>query len=173
MRPDQICLAIGSHSLIHQVICSQTAIHLHGGAYQLWPALPKPATHAHYGKEQFSLLMDSSINKLTNYRYTSARSWQVCFCWGLFLRPVRYPWVLGCWLNATGWLVQAAILLEITTRLVYDIGHGFGYECNEASLWAISPWKLLNSAVTTTLWLPTTLHPLPLYKCLWYWYKTI
>ena len=32
-----------------------------------------------------------------------------------------------CSLTATGWLVQAATLLEITTRLVDDIGHGFNY----------------------------------------------
>ena len=27
----------------------------------------KPAIYAHYGKEQFSLSVDSSINKLTSY----------------------------------------------------------------------------------------------------------
>ena len=47
--------------------------------------------------------------------------------WGLFLRSVRHLWVLGCPLNANGWLVQAATLLEITTWLVDDIGHGFSY----------------------------------------------
>ena len=82
----------------------------------MWPALPKPATYIHHVKEHFSLSMDSSINKLTNCQYTTAKCWQVCFCWGLFLRPVRRPWVLGCPLNATGWLVQAATLLEITIR---------------------------------------------------------
>ena len=45
----------------------------------------------------------------------------------LFLRAVRHPRVLGCPLNATGWLVQATTLLEITTQLVDDIGHGFSY----------------------------------------------
>ena len=119
---------------------------------RMWPALLKPTTYAHYSKEQFSSWMNSPINKLTNYQYTTAKCWWVCFCWGLFLRPVRCPWVLGCPLNATGWLVQAATLLEITTRLVDDIGHGFSYilwqfECNGASLWAISPWKLQSSAV--------------------------
>ena len=112
----------------------------------MWPALPKPATYPHHVKGHFSPSMDSSINKLTNCQYTTAKCWQVCFCWGLFLRPVRRPRVLGCPLNATGWLVQATTLLEITIWLVDDIGHWFSYvlwqsECNGASLWAISPWK--------------------------------
>ena len=47
----------------------------------------------------------------------------------LFLRPVRHPRVLECPLNATGWLayVQVTTLLEITTQLVNDTGHGFSY----------------------------------------------
>ena len=106
----------------------------------MWPALPKPTTYAHHVKEQFSPSMDSSINKLTNCQYTTDKCWRVCFCWGLFLRPVRHPRVPGCPLNATGWLVQATTLLEITIRLVDDIGHWFSYvlwqfECNGASLW--------------------------------------
>ena len=67
------------------------------------------------------------INKLTNCHNTTAISWLVCFFWGLLLRPVRRPWVLGCSLNATGWLVQAATLLKITAWLVHDVGHGFSY----------------------------------------------
>ena len=118
----------------------------------MWPALLKPSTYTHHGKEQFSSSMDSSINKLPNYQYTTAKCWWVCFYWGLFLRPVRHPRVLRCPLNATGRFVQAATLLEITTWLVNDIGHGFSYilwqfECNEASLWEISTWKLQSSAV--------------------------
>ena len=70
-----------------------------------------------------SLSMDSSINKLTNYQYITAKWWWVCFCW----KSVIYPCVLGYPLNASGWLVQADTLLEITTRLVYDIGNGFSY----------------------------------------------
>ena len=130
----------------------------------LWPALPKPATYAHHVNEQFSLSMDSSINKLTNCQYTTAKYWQVCFCWGLFLRPVRHPRVLGCPLNATGWLEQATILLEITIRLVDDIDHWFScvlwqLGCNGASLWAISPWKMQSSAVTRHFMAPH--HPPP------------
>ena len=118
----------------------------------MWPALPKPATYAHHVKEQFSLSMDSSINKLTNCQYTTAKCWQVCFCWSLFVRPVRHSRVLGCPLNATGWLVQATTLLEITIRLDDDIGYWFSYvlwqfECNGASLWAISHWKMQSSIV--------------------------
>ena len=130
----------------------------------MWPALPKPATYAHHVNEHFSPSMDSSMNKLTNCQYTTAKCWQVCFCWGLFLRPVRRPRVLGCPLNATGRLVQATTLLKITIRLVDDIDHWFNYvlwqfECNGASLWTISPWKMHSSAVTRHFVAPR--HPPP------------
>ena len=59
------------------------------------------------------------------------------------MRPVRCPQVLGCQLNATGWLVQATTLLEITTRLVDDIGMDLAMFFDSLSaigpLWAISP----------------------------------
>ena len=110
----------------------------------MWQALPETATYAHNGKKQFTLSMDSSINKLTNYQYRTAKCWWASFCWGLFLRPVRFPWVLGCPLNATCWLVQAATLLNIQSNcsMIYLVGHGFSYilwqlENNGASLWAI------------------------------------
>ena len=132
----------------------------------MWPALPKPATYTHHVKEQFSLSMDSSINKLTNCQYTTSKCWQVCIFWSLFLRPVRHSRVLGCPLNATGWLVQATTLLEITIRLDDDIGYWFSYvlwqfECNGASLWAISPWKMQSSTVIRHFVAPTipTFHP--------------
>ena len=139
----------------------------------MWTTLPKPATYAHYSKEKFSLSMDSSINKLTNCQYTTAKCWWVCFCRGLFLRPVRHQWVLRCPLSATGWLVQATTLLEIPTRLVDDIGHGFSYvlwqfECHRVSLWTSSPRKLHSLAVTHHFVVP---YPPPLYKCLWCWLK--
>ena len=147
----------------------QVAFQLH-----MWHALPKPATYAYHVKEQFSPSMDSSINKLTNCQYTIAKCWQVCFWWGLFLRSVRHPRVLGCPLNATGWLVQATTLLEITIRLVDDTSHWFSYvlwqfEWNGASLWAISPWKMQSSAVTRHFVATHHPHPPSLYKCLWCW----
>ena len=108
--------------------------------HHMWPALPKPATYTHHVNEQFLPSMDSSINKLTNYQYTTAKCWQVCFCWGLFLRPVRPPRVLGCPLDATGRLVQAPTLLEITIRLVDDIDHWFSYQCF-VTVWV--QWGLL------------------------------
>ena len=139
-------------SATHDVLTSSTIIILYA-CHDMWPALPKPATYAHHVNEQFSPSMDSSINKLTNSQYTTAKCWQVCFSWGLFLRPVRRPRVLGCPLDATGRLVQATTLLEITIQLVDDIDHWFSYvlwqfECNGASLWAISLWKMQSSAVT-------------------------
>ena len=74
------------------------------------------------------------------------------------------------WLACTGSHLQ---LLEINTWLAHNIGHGFGYilwqfECNE-SVSAISPWRLLISTVIIIChFMPCTL---PLYKCLWCWYK--
>ena len=132
--------------------------------FQMWLDLPKPATYAHYGKERFSSPINRSTSKLTNYHSTTAKSWLVCFFWGLFLRPVRCLWVLGCPLSATGWLVQAATLLKITTWLIHDVGHGFSYilwhfECNGASFQATSPRKLLSFAVTRHF--VATHHPPP------------
>ena len=106
--------------------------------FHMWPDLPKPATYAHNSKECFSSPIDSSINKLTNSHNTTATSWLVCFIWGLFSRPVWHPRVLGCSLNATGWLVQAIVLPKITNWIIHDIGYGFSYilwhcDCNGAS----------------------------------------
>ena len=142
----------------------------------MWPELPKPATYIHNGKEHFSSPIDSSIKKLTNCHNTTATSWLVCFFWGLFLGPVRLPWVLRCSLNATGWLVQVATWLKITTWLVHYVIHGFSYilwyfECNGAPSYAISPRTLLSFAVTRHF--VATHHPPPLYKCLWCWLKAI
>ena len=127
-------------------------------------------------EERFSSSIDSSVNKLTNCHNTTATRWLVCFFWGLFLRRVRHPRVLRCSLNATGWLIQVATLLKITTWLIHDVGYGFSYilwhfECNGASFQASSSRKLLSFTVTGHLnsWLPTTLHPPPLYQCLWCW----
>ena len=47
------------------IIAVKPRYNLTGENTYLWPALPKPATYAHYGEEQFSSSMDSSINKLT------------------------------------------------------------------------------------------------------------
>ena len=130
----------------------------------MWLDLPKPATYAHNGNKRFSSPINSSISKLTNYHSTTTKSWLVCFFWGLILRPVRRPWMLGCPLSATGWLVQAATLLKITTWLIHDVGHGFSYilwhfECNGASFQATSPRKLLSFAVTRHF--VATHHPPP------------
>ena len=167
------------HTVVIWIYCIQfyrviIAQYLDNSIHNMWPDLPKPSTYAHHVKEQFSSSMDSSINKLTNYQYTTAKCWWVCFYWGLFLRSIRHPWALGCPLNATGWLVQAATLLEITTRLVDDIGHGFSYICDGLSAMRLPcrPFWLEIYRVqllSATSWLPTTRHPPPLYKCLWRW----
>ena len=86
-----------------------------------------PHSYAHNVKEWISSTINSSINKLT---IITAKSWLVCCYWGLFLRPVRHPWILGYLLSATGWLVQAATLLEITMWLMDDIDHGYSFICN-------------------------------------------
>ena len=69
--------------------------------------------------------MDSSINKQTNCQYTIARS---AFA-AAFSEACQTSTSAQVSLNATGWLVQATTLLEIATRLVDDIGHGFSYVC--------------------------------------------
>ena len=70
-----------------------------------------------------------SINYLINHHNNTAKSWLVCFFWGLFPRAVRNPWVLRCPLNATGWIVQVAMssLLLIIICLIDDISYGISY----------------------------------------------
>ena len=89
-------------------------------------------TH-HICAQCFSLPYDSYINKLTNYHNSTAKRWLVCFFWGLFLSAVRHPWGLGCTVNASGRLVEAATLLKITTWFVHDVGHRLIY-----NLWYLS-----------------------------------
>ena len=93
--------------------------------------LAKTHHYAHYVKEQFSLSMVSSINKLT----TSIHHCQMLMGL-LLLRLVSEACQMSTSaqvsIDATGWLVQATTLslLEITTQLVDDInyvGHGFSY----------------------------------------------
>ena len=90
----------------------------------VWPDLWRPTTYAHNDKGWF---LHSFISMLSNQHNTTAKSWLVCFLWSLFLLSLRCPQVLGCLLNVTGWLVQAATLLEITNWLVDDIDHGLRY----------------------------------------------
>ena len=94
--------------------------------------------YTHNGKERFSSPIYSTINKLTNCPNITTTSWPVCFLWGLFLRSVRHSRVLRCTLNATGWFVQAATLLKITTWHIHDVGYDSSYilqhfECNGTS----------------------------------------
>ena len=67
----------------HSISCN-TSIRLY-----MWQYLWKPFTYAHNDKAQFSLPIDSFINKLTNHHWHTTKSKQVCFCWGCFLRHVR------------------------------------------------------------------------------------
>ena len=56
------------------------------------------ATFACNVREWFSLPINSSVNKLTNYHNTTYKiltGYMVCFFWGLFLKPVRYPRGIG------------------------------------------------------------------------------
>ena len=77
--------------------------------------------------------------------------------------------VLRCSLNATGWLIQAATLMEITTQLVNDIEHGYSYIYD--SLSTIEPSYILKITKLQCN-LPLRGFPLPhsppLYKCLWF-----
>ena len=55
------------------------------------------------------------------------------------------------WMQLVGFYRQSPCW-KSPRKLVDDIGHGFSYifwqfQCNGASLWNVSPWKLLSSAV--------------------------
>ena len=76
--------------------------------------LPKSATYTCNVKEWFSLPINSSISKLTNYDNTMHLATGIC----LFLKPVRSPQVFRCPFNATGWLAQVDTLLESPTSLL-------------------------------------------------------
>ena len=87
----------------------------------LWPDSPKPSTYAHHGKGQFSSLMDSSINKLTIYQYTTAKinvdgsAFAEAHFWGLSdvheCSGVHWTPLVGlyrqtpCWKSPHDWLM--------------------------------------------------------------------
>ena len=52
-------------------------------------------THTHNSKTHYSPSNDSCIHRLTIQASIDAESCLGCFCWGLFLRLVRCPWVLA------------------------------------------------------------------------------
>ena len=96
-------------------------------------------TYAHNDNAQFSLPINSIINKLTNHHLHTTKSKQVCFCWDYFLRHVRRTVVLGRmalkWLwwpltikqalgqrSANHWL----LLLSIDLATFYDISSTTG-----------------------------------------------
>ena len=49
-----------------------------------------PLTHTRTRYVQFSLPINSFINKPTNHHWHTNKSKQVCFCWDCFLRHVRH-----------------------------------------------------------------------------------
>ena len=63
--------------------------------WHMWPHLRKDTLHTHNSKTQYSSSNDSCIHRLTIQASIDAESCLGCFCWGLFLRFVRRPWVLG------------------------------------------------------------------------------
>ena len=65
---------------------------------------------------------------------------------------------------ATGWLVQAATLLEITTRLADNIGHGF-CDCLSA-MGLVGHFTLEITELSCNPSLHGSLHPY-MYMCLW------
>ena len=92
---------------------------------QMWPDLRKATFHAHNIKTHFSPLNDSCTRWLTIQAGIDAESYHGCFCCGLFLRPVRHPWVLGSPSNGYVSPWQADSWLKFTTRLAGEFGHGF------------------------------------------------
>ena len=123
-------------------------------------------------KNSFRQCMDSFINKLIG----GSAFAEACFR-GLFPRHVQHLQVLGCALNATGWLVQAIALLEITLleitpQLIHDIGHGLNHIYHILSVMGPSThlFTLQIAELHCNLLLcgslpPPTLH----HKCLWCW----
>jgi len=82
--------------------------------------------HTHNDKADFSPPLDFYISELTINVCIIAIVSLVCFCWGLFLGPVRRARVLGWSSNGSGVNRQAPTQLEITTRLARKLGHQIG-----------------------------------------------
>ena len=64
--------------------------------YTIVISFAKTSPYAYYGKEQFSLSMDSSIDTLTNYQYTTAK-----LLMGLLLLGFVSK---ACWTSTSAWL---------------------------------------------------------------------
>ena len=76
----------------------------------------------------------SSFNKLTNSAYTTAKCWCVCFCWDMLISETCQLSTSALVFDECHWLACTDNLLAgYTTRLVDNIGHGFGYICDRLS----------------------------------------
>ena len=118
---------IHTHAHIHTHTHTHTHTHIRTHTHTHTRIQQTHTQQTHTTTKQFSLPINSFINELTNHQCTTANSSLVCFCWGLFLRPVKHSQVLRCPLNNTGWLIQAATLLDITTQLTDHSSHGVHY----------------------------------------------
>ena len=94
----------------------------------MWPNLTKATFHAHNIKTHFSPSNDTCSHWLTIQAGIHAESCLGCFFCGLFLRPVRCPWVLrspsNCYIHIPfdkqtagcnsphGWLMSLAMDLD-------------------------------------------------------------
>ena len=155
------------HSYIQTYNIIQTYTYRHSDTYtyilaRAWTNWPKPVTYSHYGIEQFSSSMDSSINKLNNYQYTTVK---VNVCHMSAIAEACY-WGLSDVHECSGvhWMPLVGLYGQ---RLCWksppnnNVGHGFSFilwqfECNGASLGAISPWRLQSSAETCHFVAPST-----------------
>ena len=90
-----------------------------------WPDLPKEVLCTHNFKTHLSSPFVSFINWATAHIFNTAEGWTVCFCSGLFLKPVWCPRVLGWPSNGPILPWQVDSRLWITTWLADKFFHEF------------------------------------------------
>ena len=116
----------------------------------------------------FSSPSVSYINTPIAQVFNAAEGWTVYFHSGLFLNPVRCPWVLGWPSNGPVFPWQADSWLWIITGLAEDFVHGFNcfvwhVEVNMAPVEAIGLFLVKMYPLPDTLWCPAHPH-LPPYR---------
>ena len=147
-------------------------VHMHVIRIHMWPDLPK-GSYAHTVSSliRISLPFNRYNSRLTVYVKGSTVYF---FYWGLIHGPVCRSQVRRWSVNGSNLPGQADSQQGITTRLAGDTLHQCSYilqhvELKTAWIDTIWPYKNFELKESTTLWLPTTPHPPPLWDCLWYW----
>ena len=135
----------------------------------MWLDLQKPITYAHNGKESFSSSIDTSINKLTNYHNTSAKSSLI------YLRSISE----ACQMSTSVWVSIECHRSACTGSHLAGNHHPTHpwIKLSFVTFWV--HWDLILGHFTLKIAglccnhpimaIPTTPHTPPLHNCSWCW----